>query len=571
MKALRPAVVAIPVAIFAILIIAGTMNGERFIQALNTLFEAIMVNGSWLVSLGVLAFVLFMLFIIVHPVGNVRLGGKDAKPEYSLWNWFAISLCAGIGTGIVFWGPVEPLLFTEAPQLSTGLAPGTYEAAIWAFDKSYLHWSFAPYACYCVFGVAIAYAFYNLNSSFSVSSAFATMMGAKSERTRFKGIIDTIAVFALTGGVAGSLGYGLLQISSGLNTLFGISAEAVTLVAICVTIVVIYTAASISGIDKGIRWLSDKNAWFFLILMGLALLFGPMQWVFNLFTETFGSFIGGFFQSITAVSAFPDDGSIAGGAWAASSEMWPQWWDEYYFVDFLSFGAIVGLFSIKLAKGRTLRQFVVMNWALPAMFGIVWFAVFGGLALDIQYNYAAYADRIDLAGCASLYEYMLAYGNEAMMLKVIEAIPFSFILKPLVLLLVALSFITMADTMTSTISLMSLRNSEHVDEAPWKIKLMWGVIIGAAALVFTLSGSIDGIKIVKTIAGYPILILGLAAMLCFLVACFKRGSKLKSDIDDARRMEAAPVAAPAPAPAPAPACEPALASVCAAAGEADAR
>ena len=496
MNRIRPAVVFVPIAVFIMLIVVGTVNGDTFISVLNVLFQAIMINGGWLVALGVLAFVAFMIFILIHPIGSIRLGGKDAKPEYSLWNWFAISLCAGIGTGIVFWGPVEPLLFTEEPQASTGIVAGTYEAVIWAFDKTYLHWSFAPYACYCIFGVAIAYAFYNLKAPFSVSSAFAPALGDKVRDKRFKGVIDTFAVFALTGGVAGSLGYGLLQISSGLNTLFGIPSGALTCVIICAVIVVTYTLASITGIDRGIRWLSDKNAWIFLALMLLAFIFGPMQWICNLFCESAGSFISGFVKSITSVSAFPNDGSVAGAVWAESSELWPQWWDEYYFVDFLSFGAIVGLFSIKLAKGRTIRQFVVMNWLLPAMFGIVWFAIFGGLSLDIQYNYIAYADRVDLAGCESLYDYMLTYGNEAMMLKVIEAIPFSHVLKPVVLILVALSFITMADSMTSTISLMSMRSSEGVDEAPASIKLMWGLVIGAAALVFTLTGSIDGIKIV---------------------------------------------------------------------------
>lgn len=520
MKNIRPAVVLVPVTVFAILIIAGVVNGGSFIAALNALFQGIMVNGSWLVSLGVLAFVLFMIFLLVHPIGSIKLGGEDAKPQYSLWNWFAISLCAGIGTGIVFWGPVEPLLFSEAPQANAGIAPATYDAVMWAFDKSYLHWSFAPYACYCVFGVIIAYAFWNLRAPFSVSSAFAPLLGKRVQKKHFKGVVDTIAVFALTGGVAGSLGYGLLQISSGLDTVFGIPSLPITLVVLCAAIVAIYTLASISGIERGIRWLADKNAWIFLGLMILAFAFGPAQWICNLFVESLGSFLSGFIESITAVSAFPDDGSVAGAAWAASSELWPQWWDEYYFVDFLSFGAIVGLFSIKLAKGRTIRQYVFMNWVVPAFFGIVWFAVFGGLSLDIQYNYSAYADRVDLAGCASLYDYMLAYGNEAVMLKVIEAIPFSFVLKPLLLLLVALSFITLADSMTSTISLMSLRKSRE-EEAPWGIKLMWGLIIGGASLVFTLTGSIDGIKIVKTIAGYPILLMGIAAMVCFFVALAK--------------------------------------------------
>ena len=522
-RGLRPAVILIPVIIFITLIAIGTVNGEMFIAALNSFFVGLMVNGSWLVALGTLAFVFFMIFIMIHPIGNVVLGGKDAKPEYSLWNWFAISLCAGIGTGIVFWGPVEPLRFAVQPQLSEGIESGSREAVMWALSKSYLHWSFAPYATYAIFGVVIAFAYYNLHSSYSVSSGFAPLLGKTTEKKWFKGTIDTLTVFAITGGCAGSLGYGLLQISSGLNTVFGIPAITITYILICVFIVVIYNISSVTGMDRGIKWLSDKNAWAFLILMVLAFIFGPGQWICNLFVESIGKFIPNFMESITAVSAFNDNGQAVGSIWYKSSELWPQWWDHYYNVDFLSFGPIVGLFCIKLAKGRTLREFVVMNWVVPSAFGIIWFAIFGGLALDIQYNFAAYADKIDLQGCASLFDYMQQFGNEAMMLKVIEVIPFATVLKPLILLLIVISFVTMADSTTSTVSLMSIQNNSDVKEAPTALKVMWGVIMGLSALVFTLTGSIDGIKIIKTIAGYPILIIGIAMIIMFLVYVAKHG------------------------------------------------
>lgn len=522
-RGIRPAVILVPVIIFVTLIAIGIVDSGTFLTMLNAFFSSLMVNGSWLVSIGTLGFVLFMLLILVHPIGKVKLGGKDAKPEYSMWNWFAISLCAGIGTGIVFWGAVEPLRFAVEPQLSAGITPNTRESVIWSLSKSYLHWSFAPYATYVIFGIIIAYAYYNLHKSYSISSGFAPLLGATSEKSWFRGIIDTLTVFAITGGVAGSLGYGLLQIGSGLHTVFGIPTATPLYVAICVVIVVAYNTSSITGMDKGIKWLSDKNAWMFLILMVLAFLAGPSQWICNLLTESLGSFLPNFFESITAVSAFTDAGEVVGSVWHKASEMWPQWWDEYYFVDFLSFGPITGLFLIKLAKGRTLREFVVINWVVPSFFGIIWFAIFGGLSLDIQYNYAAYAGRVNLEGCASLFDYMQQYGNEAMMLKVIEAIPLAFIIKPIILILIILSFVTLADSMTSTVSLMTIKNNIGVNEAPAQIKLMWGLIMGVTSLVFTLTGGLEGIKIVKTIAGFPILIVGIAMMIMFIVYIIKHG------------------------------------------------
>ena len=158
----------------------------------------------------------------------------------------------------------------------------------------------------------------------------------------------------------------------------------------------------------------------------------------------------------------------------------------------------------------------------------IWFSIFGGLSLDIQYNYAAYADKINLEGCASLFDYMQKFGNEAMMLKVIETIPFSSILKPIFLLLIILSFVTLADSMTSTVSLITIKNNNDVNEAPATIKLMWGLIMGGAALIFTLTGNISGIKIVKTIAGFPILIMGLVMVVMFVIYVIKQGKDKKS-------------------------------------------
>ena len=130
-RGLRPGVMLTTLLIFGTLIGIGTVNGDSFITMLNAIFSSLMVNGGWLISLGTLGFIIFLLIILFHPIGNVKLGGKDAKPEYSLWNWFAISLCAGIGTGIVFWGPVEPLKFAVQPQASTGLVGGTLRRHGW--------------------------------------------------------------------------------------------------------------------------------------------------------------------------------------------------------------------------------------------------------------------------------------------------------------------------------------------------------------------------------------------------------------------------------------------------------
>ncbi len=532
-RGLRWGVILIPTLIFAIIVIIGFINSEVFIGFLWEIFEKIMVNFGWLISLGCLSFVAFMIITIVTPIGNIRFGGKDAKPEYSTWNWWAISLCAGIGTGIVLWGPVEPLMLAMAPVKSLGAEPGTINAAIWAMVKSFLHWTFTPYAIYVTVAIPTAYAVYNMKKKYNVSSGFTPLLGKTAEKTSFSAIVDTLTVFAITGGVAGSLGYGIMQISSGIGGLANIPVTPIMWVLVAAAIIIAYNISSITGLDKGIKWLSDKNAWLFILLLIFVFLFGPKAFTLNLGTESFGKFINSFIETSTFTNPFSDTdtATLVGNSWPQNSELWPQWWDMYWFTDWLSFGPIVGLFCIKMAKGRTIREFVIVNWLLPALFGVIWFTIFGGAALDIQFNPQKYVN-MDLMGYATLNDYMGAFGYESVMLKVLEAFPLFSLTKPIMLIIVSLSFVTLADSMTSTVSLMTIKRNEDVKEAPSIIKLSWGLLMGCTSIVFVLNGGLDGIKVVKTIAGFPILFVEIAIMLCFLIYIVKhaRSGKFEKEI-----------------------------------------
>lgn len=498
-KNLRLGVLLIPCSIFITLIVVGIVNPDGFISVLNTWFEALMSSCGWMVSIGMIIMVGFMVVLLFHPIGKIKLGGPNAKPKMTYWRWFAIALCAGIGTGIVFWGSVEPLLFTMQPAPSLGLEAGSDDAVIWAMRTSFLHWSFTPYAIYVTFGVIIAYAYYNMRKPFNVSSGFVPMLGTKATKGKFAGFIDTLTVFAITGGVAGSLGYGLLQLASGLNMVFGISSSVVVYSGIALAIVVGYTLSSTSGLKKGIAWLSDKNAWIFIFLMLFVLVFGPTAYIFNLFTQSTGSYFTHFLEGMTYTAPFTD------------SELWPQWWDMYWWVDWLSFGPIVGLFCVRLGYGRTIRQFVIVNWLLPSAFAFIWFSVFGGVVLHAQ-----------LFEGLDIFSIYTQQGAEALTFSAFDLVPLAKIIKPIMIITIALSFVTLADSMTSTISTMSLKENHNVKEAPISLKVFWGITMGLASLVFTLTGGIDGIKMVKTFAGFPILFVGLFMLGGFIWYMHKR-------------------------------------------------
>lgn len=483
---LRYPVFFVPTLIFTTVIILGLLFKDSFVPTLKGAFEILMCNCGWLVSLTMLVFVIFLLVILFHPIGNIRLGGPNAKPKMSYWQWFVVSLCAGIGTGVVFWGAVEPLVFTFEPAPSLGLKPGSNEAVMWAMRTTFLHWTLTPYAIYVAFGVILSYVIYNMRKPFNVSSGLVPLIGNKALGNKTSTIIDTMTVFALVGGMAGSLGWGILQLGTGIRLITDLEPSYMHYVIMGIVICVGYTATSISGLRKGILWLGDKNAVAYIILLIFLLFCGPTAYFFNLFTQSTGSYLSHFLESMTFTAPFPD------------SQNWPQWWDMFWWVDWLSYGPIMGLFFVRLGYGRTLREFVVVNWLMPSLFGLVWFTIFGGTVLHAQLF-----DGIDF------YKVYKDFGMEALTLEAFNTVPFAAFVKPFMMVIVAISFITLANSMISTIASMSAHGSSADKEAHFGLKLFWGVLILAASLLFTLSGGIEGLKMVKTFAGFPIVFLGL--------------------------------------------------------------
>jgi glycine betaine transporter len=294
---------------------------------------------------------------------------------------------------------------------------------------------------------------------------------------------------------------GMLQMGSGLDLVFGLKPGPVIWVTVAATIIAGYTISSITGIQKGIKWLSDKNAWLFVGLLIFAFVFGPTSFILNLVTQSLGSYVTHFFEAMTFTDPFP------------GSDLWPQWWDMFWFTDWLSFAPIVGLFMVRLSYGRTLREFIIVNMILPATFCLLWFGVFGALTIHGQF-----VQGIDLNSV------MQEKGMEVVMLKVLDMLPLADIFRPIMLLTIYISFVTLADSMTSTVSLLSVSGFVKTgeEEAPAPLKLFWGVLMGLTAIIFVFNGGLDGIKVVKTMAGVPILFLEVAMVLGFLIYHFKK-------------------------------------------------
>ncbi len=477
-------------ALFLFSIVVGIVAPEAFFNALNAIAGFAFEKFGWLFQISSVLFFFMCLYLAFSKYGNIKFGGKDAEPELSYWNWFAICLCAGIGTGILFWGVVEPLTHMFAPPEALGLTPGSEAAAMFSMTQTYIHWTFLPYAMYGICGVGIAYAVYNVKLPFQTSSMLYPFFGDKINGW-VGAVVDNVCLFAIAGGVAAVLGVGTMQIGSGLHILTGVETGKVLWIGIVAAIVITYIVSSYTGLQRGIKWLSDKNAKTFIVMLILVFVFGPTGFILNLGTQSTGHFIQNFFERTLYLS--PVDGSP-----------WPRWWPIYYWAIWIAYAPLTGMFFARVSKGRTIKQFMMVAFIIPAIFGMLWFAVFGGAAINLQLN------------GAGIFEAMQAGGNEVAVFSFLQNFPLSGLTSAIYLVVIFVSIVTMADSMTSTISSLSTSAYNNADMEPsGKIKIFWGVVMSSLAIINLLSagGKISGIdatKQISTVAGFPILFIMIA-------------------------------------------------------------
>ncbi|HCT92361.1 MAG TPA: BCCT transporter [Lachnospiraceae bacterium] len=486
-------VVGISTVIFALIFLVSLIDSEGFIGYINAIVYFLCDNLGWLLNLLTLMCFIFALYFLFSKYGKIRLGGPDAKPEFKTFTWWGMSVCAGMGMGIVFWPAAEVIEYTYNPAVGAGLEAGSHPALIWAEAQTMNHWVITLYAVYVAAGIVAAYVYHNMKQPFSISATLYPLAGKKVYK--FRSILDGIVTFAIVGGVAGSFGYGVLQVSDGLGQLFGVPNTAVTWVIIAVVIAAVYIVSSVSGLKKGIQWLGDNNAKLFILLLVFVAVFGPTIFSCNLGTEAAGDLVVNFFKYITFTEP------------RLGADKWSVWWNWLWYIDYFIFAPTTAFFLARLAKGRTLRQFIVVNMVAPGVFCMIWTWLFGGLAAHAQ-----------ISGAVDLYAVIQEKGYEAVMLTLFETLPLATIMKAIMLVIVVISFITLANAITSTVAKMSLKNTTREDDeedAPKGIQIYWGILMLAVTILFILFGGLDGAKAVKLLVGFPVVILESIVILGF--------------------------------------------------------
>ncbi|SNS27635.1 BCCT family transporter [Pseudomonas segetis] len=468
----------------------GLLNNEMLVRVAKDVFYFSLSDFAWLYQLLAISVLGLVAYIFFSKAGDIRLGGANAKPTFSMASNFAMALTGGIATGVVTYSVNEPIIYLGniyGETANQSFAPGSAEAAIFALARCFHNWSFIPYAMYSIVGLMIAYMHYNRKKEFSISATLSPVIGAHNQRPVVKSLIDIVSVLAIALGLASSLGAGLALISSGIEAQYGIQSSPVTWLILSLLITAVFVTSALSGLKRGIQFLSSINAYIFYAFVVILLIVGPLSYIFNLSVTSIGYWLDNFFL-------WSFDTKESGG------EALVTWWTMYDWSIWIAYAPLMGLFLARISYGRTLRQFLIINWILPSVFGMVWFAIWGASAIKWQ-----------LDGSLDLIKVITDHGAVAGLWGFLQHLPMSALLVPLAIFTLIISFATAADSMTSTIASICTKNIRADEESPKSQKIIWGLSISAIAFIMVAFGGgaqgVDGIKYLAAAGGFTVLFL----------------------------------------------------------------
>ncbi|WP_427383225.1 BCCT family transporter [Janibacter sp. G56] len=450
----------------------------------------VVTNTGWFFSLVASGFVVFVIWLAASRYGNIPLGGDDEEPEFRTISWIAMMFSAGMGIGLMFYGASEPLSHFVTPPPGTGEA-GNSAAVQTAMATTLFHWSLHPWAIYAVVGVALAYGAFRKGRKLTISAAFTSLIGNRQADGPGGKVIDILAIFATLFGSATSLGLGALQIGSGLEIVgwIGTTGNRV-LVGIITVLTICFIISAVSGVEKGIQWLSNTNMVLALVLAAFVFIVGPTIFILNLVPTTLGAYFDQLGQMAARTNASGGDGI----------KTWLSGWTIFYWAWWVSWTPFVGMFIARISRGRTIRQFVTGVLLVPSVVSLIWFAIFGGAGIKIQQG------GTDLAGAGSA---------EGTLFALLDTMPWAGITSVIVMILVGIFFVSGADA--ASIVMGTLSENGTLEPSRWVV-IFWGAATGAVAAIMLLLGGDDalaGLQNVTIIAALPfvVVMVGLAVAL----------------------------------------------------------
>jgi choline/glycine/proline betaine transport protein len=471
-KTIEPVVFWSSVVLIVFFVFLSFVYTQQMSDAFENAQGLFSTYAGWIYILSVNFFLIFTLWLLFSKYGDIRLGGKSAKPEFSTKSWLAMLFSAGMGIGLVFWSVAEPIYHFSSPPMA--VEAGTAEAASMAMTITFFHWGFHAWGVYAVIALALAFAAFNRGQPLTIRAAFYPLLGSKINGP-IGHAIDIIAVLATMFGLATSLGLGVQQVNAGLTTLFDIPSSTTTQIILITLITCIAIGSVVSGLDKGVRLLSEFNMCLAALLMLFVFAVGPTLFILDSVVQNFGSYL----QHLAQLST-----------WTESYDQteWQHGWTIFYWAWWIAWSPFVGMFIARISKGRTIREFVLGVLFVPTLLAMVWLTVFGGTALHQE-----------LAGDGGIVEAVNADVATALYVLLAD-FPLAGLTSLLAIIVVTTFFVTSSDSGSLVID--TITSGGHPNP-PVAQKVFWATMEGVVASSLLLAGGLGALQAGSILTGLP--------------------------------------------------------------------
>lgn len=434
--------------------------------------DAIITNAGWFYVLVVALVLLFVAFLCVSRFGDIKLGPDHSLPDFNNKSWFAMLFSAGMGIGLMFFGVAEPVMHFMDPPVGE---PGTVEAAREAMQLTFFHWGLHAWAIYAIVALILAYFAYRHGLPLTLRSALYPIIGERIYGP-IGAAVDVFAIMGTVFGVATSLGFGVAQVNAGLNYLFDVPISPNIQVVLIVAITALATVSVVSGLERGIRLLSELNLALAVGLMLLVVFLGPTV----LLLQTFVQNTGGYLSELVSKTF---------NLYAYEPKEWLGGWTLFYWGWWISWSPFVGMFIARISRGRTIRQFVLGVLFVPAGFTLAWMTVFGNSAIDmiLHQGVTQISDAIATDSSLALFVFL-------------EQFPMTGLLSAIAILMVVVFFVTSADSGSMVVNMLS---SGGVDQTPIWQRIYWAGLMGLVAVVLLLAGGLSALQTMAIASALP--------------------------------------------------------------------
>lgn len=447
-------------------------------------------NFGWFYVLAVALILICIVFLGVSKYGDIKLGPDHSEPEFSFKSWFAMLFSAGMGIGLVFFGVSEPVMHFVSPPVGK---PETVEAAREAMKITFFHWGFHAWAIYALVALILAFFSFRHDLPLTLRSALYPIIGE-----RIYGLaghlVDIFAIIGTVFGVATSLGFGVLQVNSGLNYLYSIPIS-ITVQLLLISITVLLATISVaSGLEKGIRYLSEANLLLALFFMLFVIILGPTPMLLPMFVQNTGAYLS-------------DIVSKTFNLYAYDSNNWIGGWTIFYWAFWLSWSPFVGMFIARISKGRTIREFILGVLFVPSLLTFIWMTTFGNTAIELimHHGNSTLSEVVQKDTSLALFQFLASF-------------PFTDVLSILAILIIVIFFVTSCDSSAMVIDILSTKtkgpsksNPDEKDIGPLWQRIYWSLLIGVVAIVLMLVGGLKALQAATIASALPFSIILLLA------------------------------------------------------------